>query len=252
MRLILLTALFFTMGILNACAEEADEQHTLPPFGEHIPEGYNLVYETNFSDDAVMQDFALSDPSSWRLVGEGQDRCLELFKIKGAYEPPVRSPHAIALLTRFMVEDFILEVDVESTNLRAGAHRDTCYFLGFTDPSKFYYVHIAGGADPHAHNVFLVNDAPRTNIASFTTKGIHWDVQICHRVRIERTAERGGGAIRVYFDNMDEPIMTAQDTTFGMGYIGIGSFDDTARFYGLRLYAPTTQRGDFSFFDKSE
>ena len=35
------------------------------------------------------------------------------------------------------------------------------------------------------------------------------------------------GSIRVFFDDMSEPIMIAEDKTFGAGYIGFGSFDDT-------------------------
>ena len=32
--------------------------------------------------------------------------------------------------------------------------------------------------------------------------------------------------------------MRATDTTFGMGRVGFGSFDDTGRISNIRLYAP--------------
>lgn len=236
--------------VTSACMAEPDVQHTLPPFGQHIPRNYSLVYETDFSTDNVLADFEMSDSSIWRRTEAQGASCLELFKIKGGYEPPVRSPHAIALLTKFKVGDFILEVDAESTNLRAGAHRDTCYFFGFTNPSNFYYVHIASGADPNAHNVFLVKDAPRTNIATYTTKGIDWGVGIRHRIRIERTL--ADGAIRVYFDDMNEPIMKATDKNFDFGCVGIGSFDDTARYYNLKVYAPEIKEEKDTFFKSAK
>jgi hypothetical protein len=43
----------------------------------------------------------------------------------------------------------------------------------------------------------------------------------------------------VFFDNMDEPIMTAEDRRFERGTVGFGSFDDTGRFDDVRLRAVT-------------
>ena len=36
--------------------------------------------------------------------------------------------------------------------------------------------------------------------------------------------------MKVYFDDMTKPLMTAEDTTFGAGEIGIGTFDDSGNF----------------------
>ncbi len=43
----------------------------------------------------------------------------------------------------------------------------------------------------------------------------------------ELCGTRPTGSIEVFFDNMDKPIMRAQDKTFLSGGIGFGSFDDT-------------------------
>ncbi len=40
----------------------------------------------------------------------------------------------------------------------------------------------------------------------------------------------------MYFDDMENPVMTARDKTFTWGRIGIGSFDDTGEFDEVRLY----------------
>jgi hypothetical protein len=32
--------------------------------------------------------------------------------------------------------------------------------------------------------------------------------------------------MEVFFDDMTRPVMTATDATFGMGKVGVGSFDD--------------------------
>jgi hypothetical protein len=40
----------------------------------------------------------------------------------------------------------------------------------------------------------------------------------------------------VYFDDMQKPAMTATDTTFVSGQVGVGSFDDTGNFDDLFLF----------------
>ena len=115
-------------------------------------------------------------------------------------------------------------------------HRDLCLFLGFTGASKYYYVHMATKADRNAHNVFIVNDKPRTNIARKTTKGIDWGKGKWHHVRLVRKA--APGTIQVFFDDMSKPIMEAESKTFPTGRIGFGSFDDVGMVDNVRIYGP--------------
>ena len=95
-------------------------------------------------------------------------------------------------------------------------------------------MHLASAADDHAHNVFLVNSAPRTKIARETTDGVSWGKDEWHRVRIERTL--ADGRIAVYFDDMETPIMVAVDKTLGVGRLGFGSFDDTGMIDDVRIW----------------
>ena len=44
------------------------------------------------------------------------------------------------------------------------------------------------------------------------------------------------GSIRVFWDDIETPVMTATDHTFGWGQIGLGSFDDTGLWDDIRLY----------------
>ena len=244
---IIMTRSCLCMLSFAACAQEPSVQHPLPAFGENIPDGYALVYEQDFSGEKALDDFEMSDPKTWRRDEKDGEYFLDLTKGIGAYKPKVRSPHSIALLATLQVKDFIMEVDVEETDIRNGAHRDACFFFGAEDPTHFYYVHLASIADPNAHNIFLVNDAPRTNIAERTTKGIEWGIAIRHRVRIERTFE--DGKIRVFFDDMSAPVMETTDKHFGMGQVGFGSFDNTNRFYEFRLYAPEVAAVQKKFFE---
>ena len=53
--------------------------------------------------------------------------------------------------------------------------------------------------------------------------------------------------IRLFFDDMTTPIMTADDVRFEWGYIGFGSFDDTGRIDNIRITAPQSRTGKAGF-----
>lgn len=203
------------------------------PLQPRVPEGYRLVYAQDFTSELALDDFLFTDPEAWRYATVNGSGCLELFR-QSKYQPRVRSPYNIALVRGVWVRDFILEAELMQTGREYG-HRDMCLFLCVKDPTNFYYVHLASQADPHAHNIFLVNDEPRIAIAKKTTSGIRWGQNQWHKVRIERESQTG--VIRVFFDDMDRPIMEAQDTHFDWGMIGFGSFDDTGRVRRIRLWA---------------
>ena len=117
------------------------------------------------------------DPANgvWKIIEVGKPGNHAL-RVTGTskYQPPYRSPHSIALLKDVVVGDFELTVRVQETNVTAGPHRDLCIFWGYQDPSHFYYVHFGAQADPHACQIFIVNDAPRTMITVDQAKGTPW------------------------------------------------------------------------------
>jgi hypothetical protein len=125
-----------------------------------------------------------------------------------------------------------------------------CLFFGFQGPDKFYYAHMATAADDHAHNVFIVNGQPRTKIAERTTKGVDWGLNRWHKVRLERRSS--DGLIRVFFDDMQTPIMVAHDKTFASGHVGFGSFDDTGKVDNIRIWAPSSESKPAEFFPHPE
>jgi hypothetical protein len=177
-----------------------------------------------------------SDPAVWKHGKDADGGFLELAydrkTYKSTYTPKHRSPIYIAMLAHGPFADFVLDVEVQSTTEPYG-HQDLCLFFGIQSPEKYYYVHVAKAADMNAHNVFIVNEAARKNIAKETTKGVEWKEKTWHKVRVVRQTE--SGKIEVYFDDMTKPIMKAEDKTFASGYVGVGSFDDTGRFRNIRL-----------------
>jgi len=156
---------------------------------DNIPEGYQLLYQQDFSTEKAIDDFEMSDPAAWKVTTDGQE-WLELYG-ESQYKARVRSPFNIALLKDHVFGDFILEANLAQSGREYG-HRDLCLFFGAKDATNYYYVHIASVADQNANNIFLVNDAPRTNIATKTTKGTDWGAtNSWHKVRIERNVTDG-------------------------------------------------------------
>jgi hypothetical protein len=163
------------------------------------------------------------------------------------YEPKFRSPPNFVLLNDLSVGDFDITAKVQSTNVDAGPHRDMCIFWGYQDPTHFYYVHFGAAADPNACQIFIVNDAARTPITVKEATGTPW-TEGWHTVKVARRVE--DGTINVYFDDMDEPFMTAQDTTFASGQVGLGTFDDNGNWDNFELRGVEAKSGQGDQPDK--
>lgn len=203
-----------------------------------------MLYEQKFDAADALGDFVMSDPRAWRVAVSSTNGALELLT-QSKYTPAVRSPVNIALINGRIFGDFVLEADLLQTGREYG-HRDMCIYFGFQQPSRFYYVHIATAADPNAHNIFIVNDKPRANIARETTKGVNWGLGVWHKVRLERKLSEG--SIKVFFDDLTNPIMLAWDKTFDQGCIGFGSFDDTGMIDNIKIWGPSVELKGTSFF----
>lgn len=187
-----------------------------------------LVFSEDF--EAGADRWRPTDPQSWKITQTPQGKVYSLVK-DSQYKPPYRSPVNIALLEDVVVSDFVLNLRVQST-VEDYNHRSMVVVFGYQDPAHFYYVHFGKRTDDHANQIFIVNAAPRVKISTKTTTGTAWD-DAWHRVKIER--HLSDGQIAVYFDDMNEPVMTAVDKTFAWGRIGIGAFDDLGNFDEIEL-----------------
>jgi hypothetical protein len=222
----------------------------IPLLADEPTSAFPEQYRQDFAKPESVKDFVFSDPAVWKYGTDKDGKgYLELAydrkAYKSTYKPKNRSPIHIALFANKKFADFILDCELQSTTEPYG-HQDMCLYFGFTDPQKFYYVHFGREADMNAHNVFIVNDAPRKNFAKEVTKGVDWKKDAWHKVRIVR--DMGKGTIEVFFDDLTKPIMKAEDKTFGSGYIGFGSFDDTGRVRNIRISAPKAEDKKADFF----
>lgn len=188
-----------------------------------------LVYQDDF--ESGTNNWQPTEAAKWKITEEGGNHVYHLLG-KSDYQPPHRSPHSISILKDIVVADFEFTVKVKTLQ-SSRAHRDMCLFFGYQDAANFYYVHLGEKTDPHANQIFIVNDAPRTKISEITNKGTPWKDRVFHQVKIVRNVETG--LIEVYFDNMETPQMVTHDKTFTWGQIGLGSFDDLGQWDDLIL-----------------
>jgi hypothetical protein len=197
--------------------------------------GWPLLFEDDFEKTA--DRWEQSDPQAWKITEQKGNHVYSQFA-QSKVKTPVRSPFNRALVKDLVVGDCILDVKLQSTG-KDNAHRDLCLFFGFQDPAHLYYVHLGKTSDPHANQIFIVNDEPRKKISTETTSGTPWD-DAWHHARVVRNVETG--SIEIYFDDMQKPAMRAVDKTFTWGQVGIGSFDDTGHFDDVLVYGKKAEK----------
>ncbi len=199
--------------------------------GSRIPAEFKLLFEESFDAPASIERFEFSDAKAWRWSDQGKTGgAIELHK-QSEYKTTHRSPFNLAMIRNTDFGDFVMELDMKQSGKEYG-HRDMCLYFCFQEPQKFYYTHLATSPDANAHNIFIVNDAPRKSFAPISPKGIDWGNDWQH-IRLERI----GNAIRVYYNDLDHPVLAADHDAFNHGSIGFGSFDDVGLMDNVRIWS---------------
>ncbi|MDZ7724585.1 MAG: hypothetical protein U5R06_17720 [candidate division KSB1 bacterium] len=72
--------------------------------------GSPLVYSQSFDARSSLKDFRFTSPKQWAWVRDGSGNGFLQITERNDYQPPVRSPHSIAVLEKFQVKDFTLTV----------------------------------------------------------------------------------------------------------------------------------------------
>ncbi len=107
---------------------------------------------------------------------------------------------------------------------------DYAVIFGFQDENNYYYVMFNN--DQAATQLFKVVNGSRAELAAANTDWL--SDTFYHRVEVSRT----GSNISVRFDG--SLIMSASDSTFAAGKVGIGSYNDSAYFDDVSLMAAQT------------
>ena len=178
------------------------------------------------------ENWMFEDSSLWSMSGDS----LELQQA-GAIPADIRRPGSVAVVSGTdNLGTFHMRGQVRSTQDTTVVGRDVIVVFGYQSPRQFYYAHLSNDNTIMAHNgIFVVDHADRKRIdipGMASPPETRLNDSRWHDIRIDRNVD--SGMIRVFVDNLREPLMTATDTTFRSGAIGFGSFDDTGGIRNLK------------------
>lgn len=209
-----------------------------PGFSRQVSAAERSEYIADFSRG--LDGWHATDGSVWESRKLDDDSYVAAVKgMSAAYRPVHRSPHSILLKKDLVVGSFTLTAKVKTTQT-SQAHRDLCVFFGWQDPEHFYYVHTAEQTDPHANQIFVVDNRPRAAITENQDRGTEWGADEWHAIKLVRDVR--SGRIEVYFDDMHEPRKVATDRRFTWGAVGIGTFDDHGFFKDVVIKGETVDK----------
>ncbi len=165
----------------------------------------------------------------WK-TGEVLGEMALILDVPGKQRPPVRRPTEFALLKS---ENPIGEFAVKAATLMPDEvkNRDICLIFGYQDQTHFYYAHISSNSDNKYHNIIMRVDGERR---ARINREENPEPRLSKGWKTIRVVHSGGGSIQVFVDDMEQPLMTAQDKTYPVGKIGFGAFDDRAAFLTLK------------------
>lgn len=215
-----------------------------PPEG--VPPTYKLVYEQSFAQPASMGDLVFANPTQWEHDPTGF-----IASTGASYAPPYRSPFSVAIIKSIKVSSFVMDVEMLQTSPAGDGHRDMVMIWNFVSPSQFYYSHVSTAHDGVAHNILIVNNADRASISETFSQGFDWGQDVWKKLRVVRDAQSGAMSV---FD-LDMPataILTANDTTFTDGYLGVGSFDNSGQVRNIKVWAAASTPGAPDFFSPAQ
>jgi len=191
-----------------------------------------VLRSVSFQDDFAsgkLDDWIFPYPEDWEILSEGP---LHYLHMKRSLEPGVpRRPLQFARLKGLKMASFDLSLRVR----REGSSMIVVF--NYVDTMHFYYAHLSkdlGKVQPVHNGLFIVNGAPRVRIAGLEAPPALPD-RGWHQVRIRRDAFTG--SVEVFMDDQPQPLFAVNDTNFGCGEVGLGSFDETGDFADVRLTA---------------
>ncbi|MSU51648.1 MAG: hypothetical protein EXS37_21585 [Opitutus sp.] len=175
--------------------------------------------------------WTFADPGAW-VWSKDEGRGVITLQRQQKFQPTVRSPFNLAWLKITAWKSFTLTVEAQLTKFDAG-NNDLCIAFARQDDARFYYAHLGEKADGNHHQIHLVDHADRRAITASRTEGSPWQPGRWHRLKLVH--DTVSGKIAVFFDDMEKPVLTAQDKTLDHGWIGLGSFDDLGTFRNLEI-----------------
>ncbi len=190
----------------------------------------DLLYHETFADGA--DNWQPRNPQHWRVTEANGQYMYEL--TQPGENSKIRKPTSISILKPYTVGSFELQVEAKCYTNPDNAYRDICLFFGYQDSLHFYYVHFAGISDKVHNAIHIVNNADRAKInnePAGQSQPMLTDTT-WYTLKVKRDINTG--TIEAFVNG--QKILTATDSTFTWGKIGLGSFDDTGAFRNVKLW----------------
>ncbi len=207
--------------------------------------GYELKYANHYDSRIDLQHFEFRHPEMWKFTPQQGDSGFVEFSWMPVSRRAFYFPENIGLLSGMLFSDFIMELDYKPV-FQGENGGDVCIVFNFQNPEQYYYLHLASDDGAYTHDIFLVDRGNRIPISRMSTDGIQWQTRQWNRIRLERSLTFG--TIYVYVNDMKNPIMMAEDNTYGHGFIGFGAFQNPGKIDNLEIRAPRMMRTQMSFF----
>lgn len=162
---------------------------------------------------------------TWEIQNQSGNHVAAL-TVAGVDRPPVRRPRAYLFLPGHSWTDYSLTVSAKTLEPASLSFRDVVLIFGYVDDTHYYYAHTSSRSDS-THTVIMKvsgNQRGTIHLESSPPPALNGNWQV---IRVQHAAS---GQIKVFVDNMTTPRLTAQDTSYPVGAVAFGCFDDRALF----------------------
>ncbi|MEO0588856.1 MAG: hypothetical protein AAF078_14610, partial [Planctomycetota bacterium] len=168
----------------------------------------------------------------WEAADAEHQPVLALHTAGPPKSQPVRRPASVAIYEAARWPAATIDLELKSLEPVDLVGADACVILGYRDETHYTYIHLSNDADGRVHNVIMKVEGDtrrmiQTPVRPEPRLGEGWQ-----SVRITYDAT---GAIAVYMNDLETPLMTAHDPDVPAGHVGVGSFNDRAAFAALRV-----------------
>lgn len=161
----------------------------------------------------------------WEIRDDGETQTAALV-VPGENRSPVPRPRAYLFLADHTWQNYSITLVGMSLEPAETIRRDISIIFGYADDTHYYYAHISSLSDA-VHNVIMKVEDHQRQAIQLETSPLPAIDGTMQTFRVDHAAD---GTIMVFVDDLTTPLMTANDTTFPVGAVAFGSFDDRARF----------------------
>lgn len=186
-------------------------------------------FRTDFSDG--LGPWQKSPSGNWEIITDGDNKVAGLTEA-GVQPGGVRRPTGFLLLPQFNWTNYALNLRTKTLEPASTVQRDVVLIFGYVDSTHFYYTHISSDSDDKFHNIIMKVDGSNRSTIDQQQLPEARLTDDWHDLRVEHDAN---GLIRVFVDDMNTPLMTAEDSSYPAGSVGFGCFDDRALFDDVQI-----------------